>query len=126
MFQRLRRWAKQLKIEIYALYLASCDPRTPFVARLVAGLVVAYAVSPIDLIPDVVPVLGYLDDVILVPLGIMLAVRLIPSEVLASCRTVAAATPQTRLSSRVGIAIVVTLWIAVLGVTGWIMLRTWS
>lgn len=123
MIQRLRRWAKQLKTEIYALYLAAGDPRTPLVARLVAGLVVAYALSPIDLIPDVVPVLGYLDDVILVPLGILLAVRLIPSDVMDACRATAASSPEVRLRSKAGLAIVITVWIAALTLVGWIVLR---
>ena len=123
MIQRLRRWAKQLKTEIYALYLAARDPRTPLVARLVAGLVVAYALSPIDLIPDVVPVLGYLDDVILVPLGILLALRLIPSDVMAACRATAASSPDVRLRSRGGLAIVMTLWVAALVLIGWVLLR---
>ena len=77
-----RRWARQLKIEVYALYLAYRDPRVPWYARLVAVCVVGYAFSPIDLIPDPIPVLGYLDDLVLVPLGILLAVRLIPPKVM--------------------------------------------
>lgn len=83
---RLRRWAKRLKTELRALYLAYRDPRVPWYARAFAILVVAYAFSPIDLIPDPIPVLGYLDDLILVPLGIALAVRMIPNTVLAECR----------------------------------------
>jgi uncharacterized membrane protein YkvA (DUF1232 family) len=83
------RWKERvqaLKLETWAVYLACRDPRTPWAARLVALCVVGYALSPIDLIPDFVPVLGYLDDLILVPLGLMLALRLIPREVLAECR----------------------------------------
>lgn len=86
---RLARWkqrARQLKTETYALYLAYRDPRTPWYARIFAACVVAYAFSPIDLIPDPIPVLGYLDDLILVPLGIALAIKMIPSPVLADCR----------------------------------------
>lgn len=121
--QRLRQWSKRLKTEIYALYLATRDPRTPLLARFVAGIVVAYALSPIDLIPDVIPILGYLDDVILVPLGIMLAIRLIPSEVLTDCRATASASSDVRLSSRVGLAIVVALWVIALAVVSWRVLR---
>jgi len=80
----LERWkarARQLKQETYALYLAYRDPRTPWYAKVLAGVVVAYAFSPIDLIPDPVPVLGYLDDLLLVPLGIALAIRVIPAPV---------------------------------------------
>ena len=79
MLQRWRGWARRVKRETYALALAYRDPRTPWYARAVAAIVVAYAFSPLDLIPDVIPVLGYLDDLILVPLGILLAVRLIPA-----------------------------------------------
>ena len=73
-------------METYALYLAYRDPRVPWYARVFAALVVGYAFSPIDLIPDPIPVLGYLDDLILVPLGIALAVRMIPTEILTECR----------------------------------------
>src|SRR5437764_2558767 len=81
-----KRLARQLKTEIYALYLAYKDPRVPWYARLFAACVVGYAFSPIDLIPDPIPVLGYLDDLVLVPLGITLAVKMIPAPVLAECR----------------------------------------
>ena len=77
---RLRDRAKKLKTETRALYLAGRDPRTPWYARLLAAVVVAYALSPIDLIPDFIPVLGYLDDLVLVPLGIALAIKMIPAE----------------------------------------------
>jgi uncharacterized membrane protein YkvA (DUF1232 family) len=86
LLERLRRWAGKLKVETYALYLAYRDPRVPRYARVFAALVVGYAFSPIDLIPDPIPVLGYLDDLILVPLGVALAVRMIPAEVLAEHR----------------------------------------
>jgi uncharacterized membrane protein YkvA (DUF1232 family) len=85
--QRLKAWARRLKTELHALYLAYRDPRVPAHARVFAVIVVAYAFSPVDLIPDPIPVLGYLDDLILVPLGIALAVRMIPPGVLAECRT---------------------------------------
>jgi len=78
--------ARRLKREVRAIYLAYRDPRVPWYARVFAGLVVAYAFSPIDLIPDPIPVLGYLDDLVLVPLGIALALRMIPAEVMAECR----------------------------------------
>lgn len=82
----LKRWAQGLKAEVHALYLAYRDPRVPVHARVFAAVVVAYAFSPVDLIPDPIPILGYLDDLILVPLGIALAVRMIPPPVLAECR----------------------------------------
>lgn len=82
----LRDWAKRLKHETYALYLAGRDPRTPWYAKLLALAIAAYAASPIDLIPDFIPVLGYLDDLVLVPAGISLVLRLIPAEVMAETR----------------------------------------
>ena len=87
---RLKQRARALKAETYALYLAYRDPRVPWYAKVLAAVVVAYAFSPLDLIPDFVPILGYLDDLILVPLGIALALRLIPPEVMADARAQAA------------------------------------
>ena len=84
--ERWKQRARQLKMETYALYLAYRDPRVPWYARLFAALVVGYAFSPVDLIPDFVPVLGYLDDLVLVPLGIGLALKMIPPDVLAESR----------------------------------------
>ena len=81
--------ARQIKSEIYALYLAYRDPRVPWYARVFAACVVAYAFSPIDLIPDPIPVLGYLDDLVLIPLGVVLARKMIPADVLAECRQTA-------------------------------------
>jgi uncharacterized membrane protein YkvA (DUF1232 family) len=85
----IRQWKRrvqQLKVETYALYLACRDPRTPWYAKLLAAGVVAYAVSPIDLIPDFIPVLGVLDDLVIVPLGTLLAIKMVPKEVMAECR----------------------------------------
>lgn len=82
--------AKELKREIHAVYLAMKDPRTPWYARVLAAIIVGYAFSPIDLIPDPVPILGYLDDLVLLPLGIMLLVKIIPREILIECRARAA------------------------------------
>lgn len=85
--QSFKQLARKLKHEVYAVYLASKDRRTPWYARLLAVVVVAYAFSPIDLIPDFIPILGYLDDLILVPLGIWFVIKLIPAPLLAECRT---------------------------------------
>jgi uncharacterized membrane protein YkvA (DUF1232 family) len=82
----LRGWARRIKRDVVALWLAARDPRVPLLAKIVAALVAAYALSPIDLIPDFIPVLGYLDDVIIVPLGILLAVKLVPPELMAEFR----------------------------------------
>ena len=109
---QLRAWAQRLRTDVLALYLAARDPRVPLAPKLVAAAVAAYALSPIDLIPDFIPVLGALDDLIIVPLGIALAVRLIPPEILRECRARAATLP-TRHSRAAAIAIVA-VWIAVL------------
>src|SRR3982074_1501778 len=84
--QTLKARARELKRETYVLYLAVKDPRTPWYAKAVAGAVVAYALSPIDLIPDFIPVIGYLDDLIVVPLGIALVIKLVPASVMVDCR----------------------------------------
>ncbi|HJW86327.1 MAG TPA: YkvA family protein [Candidatus Brocadiaceae bacterium] len=108
----LKQRARHLKAETFALYLAARDPRTPWYAKLLVAGIVAYAFSPLDLIPDFVPVLGYLDDLILIPLGIALAIKLIPHSVLVECRTRAQETIQKgKPVSRVaGVAIVV-IWL---------------
>lgn len=124
MMQRARAWARRLKTETYALYLAARDPRTPFYARLFAGLVVAYAFSPIDLIPDFIPVLGYLDDLLIVPLGIGLALRMIPKPVLIESRARAATLLESgKPTSRAGLAIVITIWMLLLALIVWLVLR---
>lgn len=85
-----KTWAKNIKRDVHAVWLAARDPRTPLLAKVLALIVAAYAVSPIDLIPDFIPIIGYLDDLIIVPLGIMLVVRLIPAEVMREHRETAA------------------------------------
>ncbi len=115
MAPRLERWkqrARQLKMEVYALYLAYKDPRVPWYARIFAACVVGYAFSPIDLIPDFVPVLGYLDDLILVPLGAALALRMMPAEVLAECRLRAQEVMQQgKPLNRTAAIVVVVIWL---------------
>jgi len=113
-----------LRQETLALYYAYRDPRVSWGARAVAALVVAYALSPIDLIPDFVPVLGYLDDLLLVPLGVHLALRMIPPEVMADARARAitgleAGSP----TMRAGVAIVIAIWLLALALTAWIVWR---
>jgi uncharacterized membrane protein YkvA (DUF1232 family) len=85
MFEQLMSWAKKLKKQIYILYLAYKDERVTWYAKLFTACVVAYAFSPIDLIPDFIPILGYLDDIIIVPLGIMLALKMLPKSVIMDC-----------------------------------------
>lgn len=113
---RLRAWAKALKLDLLALYLAMQHPATPWYARLMAVIVVGYAFSPIDLIPDFIPVLGYLDDLLLLPLGIYITVRLIPAALWAECRERActqadAAHPHGYIAT----VIIVILWLVLLG-----------
>ncbi|MGI9175537.1 MAG: YkvA family protein [Rhodothermales bacterium] len=116
---RAKRWARTLRAESVALYLAARDPRTPWYAKALAGAVAAYALSPIDLIPDFVPVLGYLDDLLVLPAGIALAVRLVPKTVMEDARAEAQAWIEEN-PSRFGIAayVIVSVWIAVLLVLG--------
>jgi uncharacterized membrane protein YkvA (DUF1232 family) len=103
---------RQLKAETYALYLAYRDPRVPWYARILAAVVVGYAFCPIDLIPDFVPVLGYLDDLLLVPLGIWLALKLIPPEVMAEARARAQEVmAQGKPVSRATAVAVVAIWL---------------
>jgi uncharacterized membrane protein YkvA (DUF1232 family) len=124
MLERWKRRARALKKEVYALYLAYRDPRTPWYAKAVAALVVAYAFSPIDLIPDPIPVLGYLDDLVLVPLGAALALRLIPPEVMADAR--AKTEELLRAGKPVswgGVVIVGVIWIILAGLALWFIVR---
>ena len=123
--RRLRRWAASVKRETYALYLAYRDPRVPWVARLFAAAVVAYAFSPIDLIPDPIPVLGYLDDLLIVPAGVWLALRVIPAPVMADARTAAAAMVASGEGpvSRTAGAIIVTIWLLVAAAVVYWLLR---
>jgi uncharacterized membrane protein YkvA (DUF1232 family) len=88
---KIRQWARQLKRDVHAVYLAARDPRVPWYAKALALFVAGYALSPIDFIPDFIPVLGYLDDVVIVPLGILAVVKLIPADVMAEHRAAAPA-----------------------------------
>ena len=110
---RLRGWARRLKSETYALYLACRDPRVPWYAKVFAATVVGYAFSPVDLVPDFIPVLGYLDDLLLVPLGIWLAVRMIPEPVLKECRERAAQEVEERPRNWAAGAVVIAVWLLV-------------
>jgi uncharacterized membrane protein YkvA (DUF1232 family) len=117
-FEGWRARARKLKQEVYALYFASKDPRVPWHARVVAVAVVAYAFSPIDLIPDPIPVLGYLDDLILIPLGIALVIKLIPAEVLQDCREKAALTMKAgKPKNWVAGGIIILIWVSLVAFT---------
>ena len=111
MTDRLKNWARLIKQDVHALYLASRDPRVPWYAKAMALVVTGYALSPIDLIPDFIPVLGYLDDLILVPLGILLVIRLIPPGIMAEHRDLAAAAREQPVT-RAAALVIVTIWIA--------------
>lgn len=115
-----RERAARLKTELYAVYLSCKDPRTPWYVKALAACVLAYAMSPLDLIPDPIPILGYLDDLILIPLGLALVIKLLPEEVLAECRAQAQATGGWRgPTSWMGAAVIVCIWL----ITGLLLFR---
>jgi uncharacterized membrane protein YkvA (DUF1232 family) len=119
-----KKRAGQLKNEVYALYLAYQDSRTPWYGKAFAALVIAYAFSPIDLIPDPIPILGYLDDLILIPLGMVIALKMIPAEVMADSRLKAEeAFRSGKPVSWVGAALVGAIWIALAVVAVLLMVR---
>jgi uncharacterized membrane protein YkvA (DUF1232 family) len=118
MFEAVRTWAKALKRDAVALWLAARDRRVSVAAKIFAGAVAAYALSPIDLIPDFVPVLGYLDDLIIVPLGIMLVVRLVPKALMDEFRAEAQRLAEKPVS-RVAMVLIVAAWV----LAGWFLLR---
>ncbi|WP_076859018.1 YkvA family protein [Bradyrhizobium mercantei] len=120
----IKAWARNLKRDSVALYLASRDPRVPWYAKALAVAVAAYALSPIDLIPDFIPVVGYLDDLILLPLGIWIAISLVPDEVMAECRAKAGDLLQ-RPTSRAGMIAIIVLWIAGALALAWIAFTYW-
>jgi uncharacterized membrane protein YkvA (DUF1232 family) len=117
----MRQWAGAIKRDVHALYLASRDPRVPWYAKALAIVVAGYALSPIDLIPDFIPGLGYLDDVILVPLGILAVVKLIPPGVMAEHR--ARATAQDRPVGRTAGIVIGCIWVASIALFGWFAYR---
>jgi uncharacterized membrane protein YkvA (DUF1232 family) len=120
----LRQRARALKDQTWVLYLAARHPGTPWYAKLLVAGIVAYAFSPIDLIPDFIPVLGLLDDLVLIPLGIWLAIRLVPPAVLAECR--ARAQERGKRVSRVAGAVIVALWLTLAALGLWWAWRLWG
>lgn len=121
-FETTKRWARAIKRDVVALWIAARDQRTPIAAKIVAGAVAAYALSPIDLIPDFIPVLGYLDDLLIVPLGIALAVRLVPTVLMNEYRE-DAARREDKPISRGGLIAVVEIWIMISALAGWFFWR---
>ena len=117
MMAQLKGWAVKLKRDVMVLWLAARDRRTPCSARLVAGATAAYALSPVDLIPDFIPVIGLLDDIVLVPVGIWLALRLIPDKLIEELRVIAA--DHAKPVSRLGLVLVIAAW-GVIALAAWL------
>jgi uncharacterized membrane protein YkvA (DUF1232 family) len=118
MLERAKEWARSLRRDVVAVWIAARDPRVPWYAKALALAVAAYALSPIDLIPDFIPVLGYLDDLIVVPLGILAVVKLTPAELMAEFRAEAArrdGAPRNLIAA----AVIVAIWIAAAGLLLW-------
>jgi uncharacterized membrane protein YkvA (DUF1232 family) len=122
----LKERAKQLKTQTYTMYLACKHPNTPWYAKALLILVIGYAVSPIDLIPDFIPVLGYVDDLIIVPLGISLALKMIPKEVMLECREAAKAERVTGKIKWVGLSVIIFTWLVILSVISIVIYKTVS
>lgn len=118
----LRMWARRVQKDVLTVYFAARDPRTPRAVRWLAFAVAAYALSPIDLIPDFIPVFGYLDDLVIVPLGIVWVIRLLPAPVLEAARARAALVLE-RPRSRVGVLMVVLVWVAAAAIGAYWYLR---
>ena len=119
--------ARQLKTDVYALYLAYKDPRTPWYARIFAAMVAGYAFSPIDLIPDPIPILGYLDDLVLIPLGVFLALKMIPPQVMADSRQKAIEViAQGKPVNKAAALVIVLIWIGLAALAGVIIYRLWK
>jgi uncharacterized membrane protein YkvA (DUF1232 family) len=124
LMSRVKTWTRALRRDTHAIFLASRDPRVPWAVKLLALAIAGYALSPIDLIPDFIPVVGYLDDLIIVPFGIWLVIALIPEEVMRECRAKASADAQLPVS-RAGAIAVVIFWISGAAVLGWIVFFHW-
>jgi uncharacterized membrane protein YkvA (DUF1232 family) len=122
--ERWRQRARRLKTEVHAIALAYRDPRVPWYARVFAACVVAYAFSPIDLIPDPIPVLGYLDDLVLLPLGVVVALKLIPAPVMVECRQRARdAAREGRPTNWLAAGLIALVWLALAALGVWLLAR---
>ena len=126
MLDRIRIWARALKRDVHAIYLAARDPRTPWYAKVLAAAVAGYALSPIDLIPDFIPILGYLDDLILVPLGIWLVVSLIPARAMAEYRAKASEVMQRPHSGKIAAIAIIAIWILSAALLCWFGFARWG
>ena len=125
MFDRIKIWALALKRDAYAVYLAARSPDTPWYVKVLAAVVAAYAFSPIDLIPDFIPVIGYLDDLILVPLGIWLVVSLIPEQSMAEYRAKASEALQRPHGGKAAAIAIIAIWMAGAALLCWLGLSRW-
>src|SRR5665213_2978504 len=125
MFDRIKIWARTVKRDAYAIYLAARNPNTPWYVKVLATVVAAYAFSPIDLIPDFIPVIGYLDDLILVPLGIWLVVSLIPEQAMAEYRAKAREIMQRPHSGKVAAIAIIAIWMCGAVLLCWLGLSRW-
>jgi uncharacterized membrane protein YkvA (DUF1232 family) len=126
MFDRIKIWARILKRDAYAVYLAARDPNTPWYVRALAVVVAAYALSPIDLIPDFIPILGYLDDLILVPLGIWLVVSLIPEQAMAEYRAEASEALRRPHDGKVAAIAIIAIWMFGAALLCWFGFSRWT
>src|SRR6476620_12777470 len=117
MAHKLKDWARAIKRDVHAIYLAARDPRVPWYAKALALCVAGYALSPIDLIPDFIPVIGYLDDLILVPLGVALVIRLVPPEIMEKHRALATAAQHDPVSKTAAI-VIISIWAAAILASG--------
>jgi uncharacterized membrane protein YkvA (DUF1232 family) len=122
--ERWKAWARRLEIEEYALFLAYKDPRTPWYAKIFTAMLVGYALSPIDLIPDFIPVIGYLDDLVIVPLGTLVAIKMIPAQVMEESRAkskqmIAQGKPINKMAA----AVIVVIWVGLAVVAGSVIYR---
>jgi len=126
MLDRIKIWARALKRDAYAIYLAARDPNMPWYVKVLAAVVAAYALSPIDLIPDFIPILGYLDDLILVPLGIWLVVSLIPEQAMAEYRARAGEVMQRPHDGKIAAIAIIAIWITGAALLCWLALSRWS
>ena len=126
MFDRIKAWARSLKRDAYAVYLAARDPATPWYVKVLAAAVAAYAFSPIDLIPDFIPVLGYLDDLVLVPLGIWLVVSLIPEQAMAEYRAKASEVMQRPHNGRIAAIAIIAIWMISAALLCWLGFSHWE
>ena len=125
MIDRLKIWARATKRDAHALYLAARDPRVPWYVKALAICVTGYALSPIDLIPDFIPVLGYLDDAVIIPLGILAVVKLIPPDIMAEHRVTASLAAEEP-TSRIAVLVIVCIWAVSVGLITWLGYRYFS